>query len=153
MRNSWRGDHHINRRPWSQLRHTVGLLFINTARYQNLFQSRGTMHVEDKSASLYQSSYHPYVLYLSPTKIYRYDINGFVSELPQLPEQRKQHVCGSLPSIGVRQIVLERNLNKVGWENLGRKMIRYQTCQNFPWCNLSSVECRLQDINSKCFVG
>jgi len=30
----------------------------------------------------------------------RYDVNGFVEELPQLPESRYAHVCGALPATG-----------------------------------------------------
>ena len=36
----------------------------------------------------------------------RYDVNGFVEELPQLPENREGHACAALPntvsSTGVR---------------------------------------------------
>merc|ERR1712192_124773 len=32
----------------------------------------------------------------------RYDVNGFVEELPQLPENRYGHACGALPATGVR---------------------------------------------------
>ena len=34
--------------------------------------------------------------------ICRYNINGFVEELPQLPENRESHSCAALPSTGVR---------------------------------------------------
>ena len=34
--------------------------------------------------------------------ICRYNINGFVEELPQLPEGRFAHSCAALPSTGVR---------------------------------------------------
>jgi len=30
----------------------------------------------------------------------RYDVNGFVEELPQLPENRNGHACGALPATG-----------------------------------------------------
>jgi len=30
----------------------------------------------------------------------RYDVNGFVEELPQLPENRRLHACGALPATG-----------------------------------------------------
>ena len=32
----------------------------------------------------------------------RYNVNGFVEELPQLPENRYGHACAALPSTGVR---------------------------------------------------
>jgi len=32
----------------------------------------------------------------------RYDVNGFVEELPELPERRHGHACGALPATGVR---------------------------------------------------
>ena len=32
---------------------------------------------------------------------FRYDVNGFVEDLPQLPEARVFHVCTSLPATGV----------------------------------------------------
>ena len=31
-----------------------------------------------------------------------YDFNGFVEELPQLPQYRSGHACAALPSTGVR---------------------------------------------------
>ena len=37
-----------------------------------------------------------------PTKIFRYNISGFVEELPPLPEQTHGHTCAVLPSTGVR---------------------------------------------------
>ena len=33
----------------------------------------------------------------------RYDVNGFVEELPQLPENREGHACAALPITKVRQ--------------------------------------------------
>ena len=33
----------------------------------------------------------------------RYNINGFVRELPRLPEKRWRHACAGLPSSGVRR--------------------------------------------------
>ena len=35
-------------------------------------------------------------------KICRYDINGFVEELPPLLENRFRHACAALPDTGVR---------------------------------------------------
>ena len=32
----------------------------------------------------------------------RYDVNGFVKELPQLPEERSSHACAALPITKVR---------------------------------------------------
>ena len=32
----------------------------------------------------------------------RYDVTGFVEELPQLPENRRSHACSALPATGVR---------------------------------------------------
>ena len=37
------------------------------------------------------------------TKSCRYDVNGFVEELPQLPENRGYHACAALPINKVRQ--------------------------------------------------
>ena len=37
-----------------------------------------------------------------PTKIFRYNISGFVEELLPLPEQTHGHTCAVLPSTGVR---------------------------------------------------
>ena len=37
-----------------------------------------------------------------PTIFTRYDVNGFVEELPQLPENRYGHACSALPATGVR---------------------------------------------------
>ena len=39
------------------------------------------------------------IVFTSPC---RYNINGFVEELPQLPESRYRHSCAALPSTGVR---------------------------------------------------
>ena len=32
----------------------------------------------------------------------RYDINGFVEELPKLPEKKAGHACAAVPATGVR---------------------------------------------------
>ena len=32
----------------------------------------------------------------------RYNVSGFVEELPQLPEERYKHACAALPPTGVR---------------------------------------------------
>ena len=37
-----------------------------------------------------------------PNLFSRYNVNGFVEELPQLPENRYRHACAALPSTGVR---------------------------------------------------
>ena len=34
----------------------------------------------------------------------RYNVNGFVEELPQLPEDRNGHACAALPATGVRTV-------------------------------------------------
>ena len=34
--------------------------------------------------------------------LYRYNITGFVEELPQLPDIRRGHACGAFPTNGVR---------------------------------------------------
>ena len=39
-----------------------------------------------------------------PTIFTRYDVNGFVEELPQLPENRYAHACSALPATGVRPV-------------------------------------------------
>ena len=38
---------------------------------------------------------------------HRYNVNGFVEELPQLPENRYGHSCAAIPSIGVRLIFFQ----------------------------------------------
>ena len=38
----------------------------------------------------------------APNHITRYNVNGFVEELPRLPENRFDHACASLPATGVR---------------------------------------------------
>ena len=39
---------------------------------------------------------------IPPIIFTRYDVNGFVEELPQLPENRYAHACSALPATGVR---------------------------------------------------
>ena len=39
---------------------------------------------------------------MPPSIFSRYSVNGFVEELPQLPENRYYHACGALPTTGVR---------------------------------------------------
>ena len=39
---------------------------------------------------------------MSPSIFNSYNINGFVEELPQLPENRYAHACAALPSTEVR---------------------------------------------------
>ena len=38
----------------------------------------------------------------STTKNCRYNVNGFVEELPKLPEKITEHACAALPDTGVR---------------------------------------------------
>ena len=38
---------------------------------------------------------------------FRYNVNGFVEELPQLPENRWGHSCAAIPSTGVRLILFQ----------------------------------------------
>ena len=44
------------------------------------------------------------ILYFVSTdnEVFRYNVNGFVEELPQLPEDRFRHACAALPDTGVR---------------------------------------------------
>merc|ERR1712037_618099 len=45
------------------------------------------------------------------TFVTRYDINGFVEELPQLPENRYAHACAALPSTGALVVAGGRSNN------------------------------------------
>ena len=47
------------------------------------------------------AQYH-FILEFPLTKSYRYNINGFVEELPKLPRSRWNHACAALPATGVR---------------------------------------------------
>ena len=38
---------------------------------------------------------------------FRYNVNGFVEELTQLPENRLGHSCAAIPSTGVRLILFQ----------------------------------------------
>ena len=40
--------------------------------------------------------------YLLYRYLCRYNVNGFVEELPQMPEPRSYHACAALPSTKVR---------------------------------------------------
>ena len=40
-------------------------------------------------------------------KNFRYNVNGFVEELTQLPESRWGHSCAAIPSTGVRLILFQ----------------------------------------------
>ena len=44
------------------------------------------------------------IILLSAAENCRYDFNGFVEELPQLPENRVAHSCAALPATGVRLV-------------------------------------------------
>ena len=46
----------------------------------------------------------PLATTLVRSKSCRYNISGFVEELPQLPEKRSFHSCAALPSTGVNVI-------------------------------------------------
>ena len=39
---------------------------------------------------------------MPPNIFSRYNVNGFVEELPQLPENRYYHACAAFPTTGVR---------------------------------------------------
>ena len=41
---------------------------------------------------------------MPPNTYNRYNVNGFVEELPQLPENRSSHACAALPTTGVRPV-------------------------------------------------
>ena len=43
-----------------------------------------------------------HILEVPPNLFSRYNVNGFVEELPQLPENRYGHACAALPTTGVR---------------------------------------------------
>ena len=43
-----------------------------------------------------------YKLHVYTKKICRYDISGFVEELPRLSKNRAAHACAALPDTGVR---------------------------------------------------
>ena len=42
------------------------------------------------------------ILSILPAMSIRYNISGFVEELPKLPEKRYYHACSALPATGVR---------------------------------------------------
>ena len=46
--------------------------------------------------------HHIQHILVSTEKICRYNLIGFVEELPQMPENRLVHSCASLPTTGVR---------------------------------------------------
>ena len=67
----------------------------------------------DKSEAIRSPKpYHPCV---SAATSCRYDINGFVEELPQLPENRIAHSCAALPATGVRLVGFPNPL----WKSVG----------------------------------
>ena len=60
-----------------------------------------TYHCHHCHQKIYKSIQH--ILMSITAKSCRYDTSGFVEELPQLPENRRQHACASLPITKVRQ--------------------------------------------------
>ena len=68
-----------------------------------------------------------------PAKSCRYNISGFVEELPPLPEIRSSHACAALPATGVRLIqpIFE------GMIHLKHNQVLYELifC-SFSWCHL-----------------
>ena len=61
-----------------------------------------------------------HILLSTKAKNYRYNVRGFVEELPPLPDARIEHVCGALPT-GVRpaQIILFHNRHSLLLEEEG----------------------------------
>ena len=60
-----------------------------------------TYHCHHRHQKIYKSIQH--ILMSITAKSCRYDVNGFVEELPQLPEDRYGHACAALPITKVRQ--------------------------------------------------
>ena len=60
-----------------------------------------TYHCHHRHQKIYKSIQH--ILMSITAKSCRYDVNGFVEELPQLPEERYGHACAALPITKVRQ--------------------------------------------------
>ena len=60
-----------------------------------------TYHCHHHHQKIYKSIQH--ILMSITAKSCRYDVNGFVEELPQLPENRALHACAALPITKVRQ--------------------------------------------------
>ena len=60
-----------------------------------------TYHCHHRHQKIYKSIQH--ILMSITAKSCRYDVNGFVEELPQLPEDRNRHACAALPITKVRQ--------------------------------------------------
>ena len=60
-----------------------------------------TYHCHHCHQKIYKSIQH--ILMSITAKSCRYDVNGFVEELPQLPEDRSSHACAALPITKVRQ--------------------------------------------------
>ena len=60
-----------------------------------------TYHCHHCHQKIYKSIQH--ILMSITAKSCRYDVNGFVEELPQLPEDRYNHACAALPITKVRQ--------------------------------------------------
>ena len=60
-----------------------------------------TYHCHHCHQKIYKSIQH--ILMSITAKSCRYDVNGFVEELPQLPEDRSHHACAALPITKVRQ--------------------------------------------------
>ena len=59
-----------------------------------------TYHCHHCHQKIYKSIQH--ILMSITAKSCRYDVNGFVEELPQLPEDRSSHACAALPITKVR---------------------------------------------------
>ena len=55
-----------------------------------------------ETAQKYAPDFDPFTSVPCTSKGYRYNVNGFVEELPQLPENRNAHACAALPATGVR---------------------------------------------------
>ena len=55
-----------------------------------------------ETAQKYAPDFDPFPSVPCTSKDCRYDVNGFVEELPQLPESIWAHACAALPTTGVR---------------------------------------------------
>ena len=62
------------------------------------------------------------------TKIFRYNISGFVEELLPLPEETHGHTCAVLPSTGVR-LDLDQPLKPLGRVPLPNWMIFWKSAK------------------------
>ena len=79
---------------------TAGRMHVGSPTKIPLSLQEAKPTISSHGGRIYQIQKH--ILVCPPALSCRYNVYGFMEELPQLPESRWDHACAALPATGVR---------------------------------------------------